>query len=82
MNLYENTVPKIGEPVDAQLARHLDEVGNWVRDNYQWSFETDRYFGKKGPGIEKTRWVTLLPKEFQSLITNCSNEGWGLQEGL
>jgi hypothetical protein len=77
MNLYENKVPKFGESVDVQLARYVDGIGNWVRANYQWCFETERYFGKKGPKIEETRWVALLPKEVPSLITNCSNEDEG-----
>jgi hypothetical protein len=63
MDLYENKIPKFGEPVDTELARYVDGIGNWVRANDQWDFETERYFGKKAPEIEKTRWVTLLPKE-------------------
>jgi hypothetical protein len=68
MNLYENKFPKFGEPVDAQLARYVDGIGNWVRANYEGSFETERYFGKKGAEIKETRWVTLLPKEVPSPI--------------
>ena len=63
MDLYENKVPKFGEPVDTELAQYVDGLGNWVRASDQWGFESERYFGKKGPEIEKTRWVTLLPKE-------------------
>ena len=63
LNLYEDKIPKFGEPVDTELARFVDGIGNWVRSNDQWDFESERYFGKKGLEIEKTRWVTLLPKE-------------------
>ncbi|KAH9006423.1 terpenoid synthase [Lactarius hatsudake] len=63
MDLYENKIPKFGEPVDTELAVYVDGLGNWVRASDQWGFESERYFGKKGPEIEKTRWVTLLPKE-------------------
>ena len=56
-------VPKWGEPIDSQVARYVDGLGNWVRANDQWSFVSERYFGKKGPEIMKSRWVTLLPKE-------------------
>ena len=62
MDLYENKVPKFGGQVDTELARYVDGLGNWVRAGGQWAFESERYFGKKGPEIEKTRWVTLLPK--------------------
>jgi hypothetical protein len=27
MNLYENKIPKFGEPVDTQLARYVDGMG-------------------------------------------------------
>jgi hypothetical protein len=63
MDLYENKMPKFGEPVDTELAQYVDGMGNWVRSNDQWNYESGRYFGKKAPEIGKTRWVTLLPKE-------------------
>ncbi|KAH9011170.1 isoprenoid synthase domain-containing protein [Lactarius pseudohatsudake] len=63
MDLYENKIPKFGEPVDTELARYVDGIGNWVRANDQWSFETERYFGKEAPEVGRTRWVTLLLKE-------------------
>ncbi|KAH9030941.1 terpenoid synthase [Lactarius pseudohatsudake] len=68
MNLYENKIPKFGEPVDTELARYVDGIGNWVRANDQWNFETERYFGKKAPEVGRTRWVVLLPKERQEYI--------------
>ncbi|KAI9436959.1 terpenoid synthase [Lactarius indigo] len=62
MDLYENKMPKFGEPVDTELVRYVDGVANWVRAVERWGFESERYFGKKGPEIEKTRCVALLPK--------------------
>jgi hypothetical protein len=63
MDLYENKIPKFGEPVDTELGEYVDGIGNWVRANDQWHFESERYLGKKGLEIQKTRWVTLLPKK-------------------
>jgi hypothetical protein len=63
MDIYENKIPKFGEPVDTELARYVDGIGNWVRAIFEWSYECERYFGKEGKDIQKTRWVTLLPKE-------------------
>lgn len=40
----------------------MDGIGNWVRANDQWDFETERYLGKKGPEIEEIQWVALLPR--------------------
>jgi hypothetical protein len=55
-------VPTFGEKIDAQLATYIDGLGNWVRANDSWSFESERYFGKKGPHIQKTRMVQLLQR--------------------
>ena len=63
MNIYENKIPKFGEPADTELAQYIDGIGNWVRAHVEWSHGCERYFGKKGKDIQKTRWVTLLPKE-------------------
>ncbi|THH19394.1 hypothetical protein EW146_g1751 [Bondarzewia mesenterica] len=62
---FENlgAVPKWGEPIDVQVNRYCDGLGNWVRANDQWSFESERYFGTKGPQIMQSRCITLMPKE-------------------
>ena len=54
MDLYENKIPKFGEPVDTELVRYVDGLANWVRAVEQWGFESERYFGKKGPEIGKS----------------------------
>ncbi|KAI0265589.1 terpenoid synthase [Gloeopeniophorella convolvens] len=62
MDLYENKLPKFGEPIDAEVAQYVDGLGLWVRGNDYWQFETERYFGTKGIGIQQTRWTMLMPK--------------------
>ncbi|KAI0296936.1 isoprenoid synthase domain-containing protein [Multifurca ochricompacta] len=62
MDIYENEIPKFGEPVDSELAQYVDGLAVWVRGNDQWNFESGRYFGNKGQEIQKTRCATLLPK--------------------
>ena len=49
--------------LDADIAKYIDGLGNWVRASDQWGFESERYFGKRGPEIFKNRWVTLMPQE-------------------
>lgn len=63
MDTYENKIPKFGEPVDTELAKYVDGIGNFVRANFEWSHECERYFGKDREEFRKTRWVTLLPKK-------------------
>ncbi|EIN12000.1 terpenoid synthase [Punctularia strigosozonata HHB-11173 SS5] len=48
--------------LDTQLTEYVDGLGNWVRANDSWSFESQRYFGTAGVEIERTRQVRLLPK--------------------
>jgi len=55
-------LPKWGEPIDSWVRQYCDGVANWVRGNYEWSFESERYFGTKGLEIKRGRWVTLIPK--------------------
>lgn len=41
--------------------RYAFGLGCWVRANDQWSFECHRYFGSKGPEVQVSRTVQLLP---------------------
>ncbi|KAL4067245.1 isoprenoid synthase domain-containing protein [Scleroderma yunnanense] len=55
-------LPSWGSTLDLQLKQYLNGTANWARANYCWSYESQRYFGSKGPEIEKTRLVPLLPR--------------------
>lgn len=60
--LTKDRLPSWGEPIDSQVARYVHGLGNWVRANDQWSFESQRYFGTKGLDILNHRVVKMLPK--------------------
>ncbi|KAJ6583837.1 terpenoid synthase [Mycena vulgaris] len=52
------TVPTFGGPVDREIRIYLDGLGNWVRGNDAWSFESERYFGKNGLELARTpAWI-------------------------
>ncbi|KAG9309463.1 hypothetical protein JVU11DRAFT_10432 [Chiua virens] len=55
-------LPDWDEPLNSQVQEYCDGVGQFVRANDDWSFEGERYFGKKGLEIKKNRWMLLLPK--------------------
>ncbi|KAH7904615.1 isoprenoid synthase domain-containing protein [Hygrophoropsis aurantiaca] len=55
-------VPSWGPTIDKQMQEFLDALAIWLRGNICWSFESERYFGKKGAEIQKTRILPLLPK--------------------
>ncbi|KAG1738244.1 terpenoid synthase [Suillus lakei] len=58
-----SAIPKWGDPIDSQVTEYCDGLGNWVRANYEWKFESERYFGTKGLEIRSKRWMTLMPKD-------------------
>jgi hypothetical protein len=51
-----------GKQIDTNVATYVGGLGNWVRANYDWCFESQRYFGDKGPEIRKTHRCELLAK--------------------
>jgi len=53
-------LPSFTEEIDRDLRQYLfDIVGAWVRGNYEYSFDSGRYFGKKGREIYVTRLVPI-----------------------
>ncbi|THU84488.1 terpenoid synthase [Dendrothele bispora CBS 962.96] len=69
LNTYKN-LPDWGPVINPQIQRYVDGLGNWVRGNDSWSFESWRYFRGKGPEIEKIRWVELMPREEATITPN------------
>ncbi|KAJ6555586.1 terpenoid synthase [Mycena vulgaris] len=57
-----DSLPTFGGPVDREIRTYVDGLGNWVRANDAWSFESERYFGKQGLEVMRSRTVNLLPK--------------------
>jgi hypothetical protein len=55
-------LPEWGEPIDSNIRKYCDGLGCWVRGNYEWNFDSERFFGSKGSEIKRNRWVTLMPK--------------------
>jgi hypothetical protein len=60
-DVYRN-LPRWGGALDDDVQIYVFGLANWVRANDQWSFESQRYFGKRGLEIMESRTVTLLPK--------------------
>ncbi|KAG1830863.1 terpenoid synthase [Suillus variegatus] len=55
-------VPSWGPSIDVLVKEYLIGIANWALANYSWSYETQRYFATKGPEIQHTRLIPLLPK--------------------
>jgi Delta6-protoilludene synthase len=63
------TLPSWGPAIDADVQTFVERLGYWIRGIDCWSLETERYFGTKGPEIQKHRLVTLLPKAKKPDVT-------------
>ncbi|KAF7374243.1 Terpene cyclase [Mycena sanguinolenta] len=54
-----NGVPSWGEDIDMQLDKYINGMAYWVRGHDEWSFSCERYFGKEGPEIQRSRAVVI-----------------------
>ncbi|KDR79485.1 hypothetical protein GALMADRAFT_63556 [Galerina marginata CBS 339.88] len=59
----QKNLPSWGPAVDEALKIHFDRVGRCVRGYDAWSYETRRYYGKNGLKVQKTRKITLQPRD-------------------
>lgn len=50
-----------GGQVDRDVAKYILGLEDWIVGSLHWSFESERYFGKSGKQVKKTRVVNLLP---------------------
>lgn len=66
-NTAYSSLPRFGGPLDLEFQSYVDSLGNWVRANDQWSFESERYFGKRGLEIQRSRTLNLLPPKTQQV---------------
>ena len=57
----KNRLPSWGVRVDADVARYIHALEDWVIGNLEWSFETVRYFGPTHDEVRKTRVIFLSP---------------------
>ncbi|KAF8999489.1 isoprenoid synthase domain-containing protein [Cyathus striatus] len=55
-------VPSWGPEIDEDVQKYVDALGNWVRANTQWCFESHRHFGKDGLYIMREITIELLPR--------------------
>lgn len=59
LNDAKKRLPSWGARVDADVARYIGALEDWVIGNLEWSFKTVRYFGPSHDEVKKTRVVAL-----------------------
>ncbi|KAH9036446.1 terpenoid synthase [Lactarius pseudohatsudake] len=62
-------LPSWGPDMDPIVTAYVERLCYWIRGHDCWSFESERYFGTKGPEIQKHRVVTLLPRSTRPDVT-------------
>ncbi|KAF9472373.1 terpenoid synthase [Pholiota conissans] len=56
-------LPSWGEKVDIAVEEYINRMARCVRGYDAWSYETNRYYGSNGAQVQKTRRITLKPRE-------------------
>ena len=59
-------VPRYIGPVDLDVQKFVDGMAQCVSGVFHWSYESQRYFGKRGMDVKRSRTVRLLPKVHES----------------
>ena len=54
-------LPSWGAEIDAQVQVYVQGLADWIVGSLHWSFDSERYFGKKGLEVKKSRIVELAP---------------------
>ncbi|KAK4185224.1 terpenoid synthase [Podospora australis] len=57
----KNNLLSWGPEIDEQVARYVDGLAFWVRGNDDWTFESERYFGRNGAWVQQNRELYMLP---------------------
>lgn len=55
-------IPRWGGPPDWQVQTFINGLAHWVGANVQWSYESERYFGKRGLKVRATMIPTSLSR--------------------
>jgi len=59
LNDSKKRLPSWGARVDADVARYIGALEDWIIGNLEWSFKSARYFGPTHDEVKKTRVVVL-----------------------
>jgi hypothetical protein len=62
-------LPSWGPDMDPIVTAFVERLAFFIRGHDSWSFESERYFGTKGPEIQKYRLVTLLARSKKVDVT-------------
>ena len=56
-------LPSWGPEIDAQVQVYVQGLADWIIGSLHWSFDSERYFGRKGGQIKNGSIVELAPSK-------------------
>lgn len=59
-------LPSFGEELDPLVTTYIEGLQHWIAGFLNWSFETERYFGKEAPDVQIHRAVRLSRRTTRS----------------
>ena len=62
-----DNLPAFGPPIDRDVEIYVTGLASWIVGSLHWSFESERYFGKKGKEVKSSRIIALRPSRIQSV---------------
>jgi hypothetical protein len=66
-------LPSWGPEIDAQVQVYVQGLADWIVGSLHWSFDSERYFEKKGQQVKKTRIVELAPVRVTKPVASASS---------
>ena len=58
-------LPSWGSDIDKAVNEYIDRMARCVRGYDAWSYETNRYYGKNGLEVQKSRKIMLQHRELE-----------------
>jgi hypothetical protein len=55
-------LPSWDPTTDLEVKTYVERLAYFIRGIDCWAFETERYFGAKGPEVQRKRVINLLPR--------------------
>ena len=59
------SIRSFGADVDRDVKLYIEGIENWIVGNIHWSYDCQRYFGKRGQEVKSSRVTKLGPIELE-----------------
>lgn len=66
-------LPSWGPEIDEQVQVYVQGLADWIVGSLHWSFDSERYFGKKGLQVKESRTVELEPVQVPEPVVSANS---------